>query len=132
MWAVDPRVSLCQQVTGTYAEVQRLPDHLVRVQIQTFLCDHPILDAAHGASPGLHGLLLIHDRRLLLLGAAKIGGGRQSYRLMHPIFFKGVVLGCFACQLVSDGFPSVLEGGHCQIYFRHLGRRMVISKDAVA
>ena len=117
---------------GTYAEVQRLPDHLVRVQIQTSLCDHPILNAAQGVSSGLHGLLLVHDRRLLLLRATKIGGVHQSYRVVHPIFIKRVVLGCFTRQLVSDIFPSDLKGGYCQIYFWHFGRRVVVSKYAVA
>lgn len=58
---VYPRVSLCQQVSGAYPKVQSLPDHLVRVQIQTSLCDHPVLDAAHGPSSWLHSLLVIHD-----------------------------------------------------------------------
>lgn len=125
--AVDPRISLCQQMSGTYAEIQGLPDNLVRVQIQTGLCDHPVLDAAHGPSSSLHGLLVIHDRRLLLLGATQIGGLRQRNRVVRPIFVERVVLGCFTRQLVSDGFPSVLQGRHCQIYFRHFGRRMIVS-----
>ena len=108
-------------MSGTYAKVQSLSYNLVWVQIQTGLCDHPVLDAAQGSSSRLHGLLVIHDRRFLLLGATQVGGVRQSNRVMRPIFVERLVLGCFTRQLVSDSFPSVLQGRHCQIYFRHFG-----------